>query len=141
MLSIIFIHKRMMGTSLYSSVSICSCLSEPPQVDRVLDSRSGPVAKMEWSTNNELIMTASQTGLYGNMIIWKVDTGEKLRQIEWNQYCSQRLGTLSVASFHTMNNNRVLYGGIILYSLNISTGQSCQLIDAKDRYDLFIIIR
>ena len=45
------------------SVSICSCLSEPPQVDRVLDGRSGPVAKLEWSTNNELILTASQTGI------------------------------------------------------------------------------
>ena len=49
------------------SVSICSCLSEPPQVDRVLDGRSGPVAKLEWSTNNELILTASQTGVHKNL--------------------------------------------------------------------------
>ena len=118
----------------WRSVSICSCLSEPPQVDRVLDSRSGPIAKLEWSTNNELIVTASQTGLYGNLIIWRVATGEKLRQIEWNQYSSVRLGSLSVASFHTLNNNRVLFGGMILYSLNTSTGQSVQLIDAKERF-------
>jgi WD40 repeat protein len=97
----------------------------------VLDGLSGPIAKMEWSTNNELIITASQTGLYGHVIVWKVETGEKLRQVEWNKQCNQRLGPLFVASFHTVNNNRVLYGGSILYSLNVSTGQSVQIMDAK----------
>ena len=65
------------------------------------------------------------------MFIWKVESGEKLRQIEWNQFCSQRLGPLSIASFHTLNNNRILYGGMVLNSLNISTGQSAHLLGKK----------
>ena len=113
------------------SVSICSCLSDPPEVGRVLDSLSGPIFHLEWSNNNELMLTASQTGLSGKLIVWKVETGDRLRQLDWNKLCSSKLGCLNVASFHTMNNNRIVYGGHLLYSMNISTGQCSKIFDAK----------
>ena len=42
-----------------------------------------------------------------------------------------RLGFLNLASFHTMNSNFVVFGGTIIYSMNISTGQCVKLLDAK----------
>ena len=42
-----------------------------------------------------------------------------------------RLGTLNVASFNAMNSNFVVFGGHLLYSMNISTGQCVKLLDAK----------
>lgn len=71
------------------SVSICST-DNPPSVGRVLDSNSGPIFHLEWSNNNELMLTASQTGLFGKLIVWKVETGDRLRQLDWNKLCSSK---------------------------------------------------
>ena len=71
------------------SVSICS-VDQNPSVDKVLDARSGPISRLEWSSNNEFMVTASQTGLSGKLIVWRVDSGERLRQFEWNKSCNSK---------------------------------------------------
>ena len=71
------------------SVSICS-VDQNPSVDKVLDARSGPISRLEWSSNNEFMVTASQTGLSGKLIVWRVNSGERLRQFEWNKSCNSK---------------------------------------------------
>ena len=71
------------------SISICS-VDQQPQVDRVLDARAGPISRLEWSSNNEFMVTASQTGLSGKLIVWRVESGERLRQFEWNKSCNSK---------------------------------------------------
>ena len=39
------------------SVSICSV--QPPAVEKVLDARSGPISRLEWCSNNELMVRFS----------------------------------------------------------------------------------
>ena len=61
----------------------------------------------------------------------KVAIQSQLQFLVFGKHFVFRLGFLNLASFHSLNSNFVVFGGTIVYSMNISTGQCAKLLDAK----------
>ncbi|XP_012284180.1 WD repeat-containing protein 13-like [Orussus abietinus] len=110
---------RLCCASFDGYISICDATSSPPSVLTLLGGHRKGVTAIDWSTSNDLIVSAS---LDGTVRLWNTHSnpGPNCLRVVEDQFHAEVL----CCAFVPMNNNLVVTGSSqgLLQVLNISTG-------------------
>ncbi|MCL4128006.1 UNVERIFIED_CONTAM: hypothetical protein GTU68_050333 [Idotea baltica] len=104
-------------SSLDGNITICHLDKDNPRVTHKLQKHTAGVTAFDWSSSNDLIVSAGMDGL---ICLWNASTGQCLRSV-LDQANTQLLSCI----FHPLNSNWIIAGNRVglLQVMNISTGR------------------